>query len=127
MKVRPHFSAVAVPSRRITRRRYAEPLAWWAASGWAVEFEDTVGGGLLLHSIKYKARGGMICWGATALPEEVATPDLTRRFLTEALYLHLHPIKARRRYEQTGRVCSDEELAAFVRGLRRRVTLAVRR
>jgi hypothetical protein len=120
-----HRRLLAIASRRVTRRHYAEELAWWAASGWALEVEDLADGRLLLHTIKDKARGGSVSWGATALPEEVASPALTRRFLTEALYLHLHPIKGRRQYELTGRVCTDEELAGFICGQRRKAKIGV--
>lgn len=106
---------------RINRRHYAEQLDWWAASGWMLDIEEEEGGGLWLHTAKEKAWGGSISWGAVATPEEVSTPELTRSFLTAALYLHLHPRKARAALAATGRVCNQKEFSAFIRGQRRKV------
>lgn len=106
---------------RVTRRHYAEQLDWWAASGWLLDIEEEPGGGVWLHTAKEKTRGGSVSWGAVATPEEVATPELTRLFLTAALYLHLHPHKARKALATTGRVCTQREFSTFIRAQRRKV------
>jgi hypothetical protein len=118
---RPRRYFAAIPSRRVTRRHYAEQLDWWAASGWVMEIEDGEDGTIWLHTAKIKGRRSSALWGATATPEEVATPQLTRSFLTAALYLHLHPRKARAVLAATGQVCNQAELSAFIRAQRRKV------
>jgi hypothetical protein len=109
-------------SRRVTRARYPEEWAWWAASGWEMIVEDTPGGGLLLSSHKQKTTGGSVLWGGRAEPEEVATVAGVRRFLTESLYYHLHPRKAAVAVGAYGMVCTEKELAAFIRQQRRKMS-----
>ena len=105
-------------SKTITRRRYPEEWAWWAASGWQMMIEDGEQGVTYLHS--YKKQHGTVVWGATATAEETASPDAVRRFLTETLYFHLHPRKSRRLYQENGPVCTEKELLAFVHRQRRK-------
>lgn len=114
------FASYCTASRRVTSRRYPEEWAWWRASGWQMLVEDKEDGGLRLHTLLGKG-GKTSLWGGSADAEEVATPELVRHFLTETLYLHLHSIKARRSYESTGHICTDTELAAFIRQQRRKV------
>ena len=104
---------------RITNRHYAEELSWWHASPWELDIDEQPDGGLMLHTAK---RGGrMRLWGATATAEEVKTPARVRLFLTEVLYYHLHPRKAKLMLGAIGMVCTDRELAAFIRQQRRKV------
>ena len=108
-------------SRRITRARYPEEWAWWAASGWQMIVEDTPGGGLLLSSYKQKSTGASVLRGGRAELQGVATAAGGRRFLAEALYLHLHPRKATLAVGAFGMVCAEKELVAFIRQQRRKV------
>ena len=109
--------AVFVPSSRVQLRDYPEEWAWWRASGWHMYAEDSATGGAMLHT--HHQRGTL--WGANATPEQAATPAAVRQFLTESLYYHLHPRRSRKLFDLTGRVCTDELLAAFIRGQRRKV------
>ncbi|MGI4737104.1 MAG: hypothetical protein ACRYG7_18190 [Janthinobacterium lividum] len=106
------------PSHSITQRRYPEEWAWWAASDWQMVVTDTADGGVTLFSRHSKST----LWGAEATAAETATPELVRRFLAEALYLHLHPIKGERNYAETGAVCTEAKLAAFIRQQRRKAS-----
>ena len=81
--------------------------------------EDGEGGGLHLFSYKDN-RPGITLWGANATADEANTREVVRRFLARALYSHLHPIKSRRSFELTGAVCSEKELAAFIRQQQRK-------
>lgn len=112
-----------VRSRRVTRVRYREQWAWWAASGWQMLVADAADGGLDLFSYKQKVTGSTVSWGAQASAEQVATPDLVRLFLTETLYCHLHPRKAAAAQVAHGQVCTDVELLAFIRRQRHKAAL----
>jgi hypothetical protein len=57
----------------------------------------------------------MRLWGTRASAEDVVTPDLVRHFLTVSLYLHLYPRKGTKQYVVIREVCSEQELAAFIR------------
>jgi uncharacterized protein RhaS with RHS repeats len=109
-----------MPSLFIDLLDYPEEWVWWRASGWHMHIEDGTDGRVHMHTSFSKGNGGRI-WGAEATLQELATADLTRRFLTEALYYHLHPRKSRKLYDATGKVCTDAELAAFIRGQRRKM------
>ncbi|OGX80837.1 hypothetical protein BEN47_06155 [Hymenobacter lapidarius] len=106
-------------SRRVTRRKYPEEWAWWAASGWQMMVEEGEAGALRLNS--YKALRGATVWGGSATAEQASTKQGISRFLVETLYYHLHPRKARKAFEATGAVCSESELVAFIRQRRRNV------
>jgi hypothetical protein len=108
------------PSRRVTRRRYPEAWAWWAASDWQMLVEDTEDGGLRLHTVREMGARTSL-WGGMIGPEEASTPEGVRAFLVEALYLHLHPRKAHKLLGAVGQVCTEAELAAFTRAQRRKV------
>jgi hypothetical protein len=79
--------------------------------------EDKSDGGLLLNS----TRGGEFS-SSTATVQEASSRVGVERFLTQALYQHLHPGKAARNRVATGQVATGKELAAFVRQQRRKMT-----
>jgi len=110
-----------MPTRRITRRHYAEVLDWWAASGWKLQIAETPDGGLVLSTTKAQARGGQRSSGAQAAASELYDRTQVRLFLAIALYLHLHPRKAQASHQATGLYCSDKELTAFIKQQRRKV------
>ncbi len=111
---------VFTPSLFLDLLDYPEEWAWWRASGWQMWAEDGTDGCVHLYTTQDRNNGGK-SWGAAATLKELATAELTHRFLTEALFLHLHPTKSRRLYESTGEVCTEQDLAAFIRAQRRKV------
>lgn len=109
------------PSKRVTAKKYPEEFAWWRASGWEMQAHETESGDLHLFTSTRRRSGATRLWGTRASAEEVATPELVRHFLTVSLYLHLHPRKGGKSYADTGEVGTEQELAAFVRGQRRKL------
>jgi hypothetical protein len=60
-------------------------------------------------------------WGASDTAEETSTTEQVKEFLAATLYFHLHPRKALKAFDATGEVCTDAELAAFIRAQQRKV------
>lgn len=116
---------VFTPSLFLDLRDYPEEWGWWRASGWLMWAEDGTDGRVHLHTSFDKGNGGRI-WGAAATLKEIATADLARRFLSSALYYHLHPRKSRKAYESTGQVCTEAELTAFSRVQRRKALAGIK-
>ncbi|MGI4737103.1 MAG: hypothetical protein ACRYG7_18185 [Janthinobacterium lividum] len=106
------------PSWRVTCQRYSEEWAWWEASGWRFLLEDKEDGSLLLHTLKKTGPRARL-WSGLLASDKLIKPEEVRRFLVEALYLHLHPRQGRRELDTAGAVCTEAQLAAFIQQQRR--------
>ncbi|MBX0293129.1 hypothetical protein K3G63_21975 [Hymenobacter sp. HSC-4F20] len=120
-KERARWCHVFEPADALPLALYPVEMQRWKAAGWDLFLQVNTAGGLQLCSHSFQKGTSSGCSASAEEMEAIRQdPEKAKLFLMEALFYHVHHIKARRLLTANNGQLPRQELDAFIKKMERR-------